>query len=876
MINWHGLSDSIASAIENPVACRKCGATTRIGRGSCPSCLLREALDVDRETSSDAFESVLTEANVPDNQWRLGNYEILEEVGRGGMGVIYRARQRHSRRIVAVKRVLGYHADSRETLARFRREAQAAASLDHPNILPIHEVSESEDGLPYFSMKFATGGSLQEVGPALRNEPRQCVALVAKVARAVQYAHGQGILHRDLKPGNILLDGRGEPLVSDFGLAKWLDTTSDVTRTLTIFGTPGYIAPEQARGPAAKLTFEADVYSLGAILFVLFTGRPPFLGEHALAVIQEAAEKPAPKLRSLAPALDRDLETICARCLEREPSARYHSAGDLAEDLERWLQGKPIKARRVLPPTRIWRWSRRNPVLVGTAAACLLLGAASIWFLWQGGWLQQISIATKKLLLSPREAAEQSKLQQALVEYPDSDAEVRSHLEFYGNSDQASMSKFLYSALGGSVGSDPKLLRDKLPKFAEVLRRDPTAPLYERACAAYAAKDYAESERLSLKAVDEAQKASPVRTPDVIRALQLAALAACKTDDYVRAREHLGQAEKLVDQQRNPRRWADVHYMISVMQAQAKQSCEPEETLRRILEARTGIFGPEHRETLRARRLLALCLVGQSNFAEAEREYRELVKLDEKIFGPEALETIQSHSDLATFLNGDYGGGDPEACLLELRHILRVREKVLGPEDRDTLRARGALGTTLSDLGKYTEAIAQERELLALERKVLGPEDILTVSTLRNLGLALGNNGELKEAEATLREAIRLCEKTLGAAHYKTLLWRGLLAETLAAQNKGVEAEAEAREVVQLGERTVGAERSGWTRDTLGIVLDKRGRHAEAEAQIRDGLRSTEKAVGPDSDDTLLNRGHLAKTLWSREKMLRPRVSSGN
>ena len=155
----------------------------------------------------------------------------------------------------------------------------------------------------------------------------------------------------------------GEPFVSDFGLAKWLDTSTDLTRTLTIFGTPGYIAPEQAKGSRAQLTPAADVYSLGAILFDLFTGRPPFLGEHALAVIQQASEKPAPKLRSIAPALDRDLETICAKCLEREPQARYQSAGALADDLERWLEGRPIVARPVLPPARIWRWSKRNPKL---------------------------------------------------------------------------------------------------------------------------------------------------------------------------------------------------------------------------------------------------------------------------------------------------------------------------------------------------------------------------------------------------------------------------------------------------------------------------------------------------------------------------------
>src|SRR5205823_2214289 len=233
-----------------------------------------------------SLADMLAEVNLPDQNWRLGNYEILEEIGRGGMGVIYRARQRHSRRIVALKRVLSYHSDSRETLARFRREAQAAASLDHPNILPIYEVSESEDGLPFFSMKFAPGGTLQQVAPALRNEPRQCVALVAKIARAVQYA-----------------------------------------------------------------------------------------------VSRQAAESPAPKLRTLSKLADRDLETICSRCLERDPKLRYPSAHDLAEDLERWLEGRPIIARPVALPVRIWRWSKRNPTLAATLASCAVLAGLAVG--WQ-------------------------------------------------------------------------------------------------------------------------------------------------------------------------------------------------------------------------------------------------------------------------------------------------------------------------------------------------------------------------------------------------------------------------------------------------------------------------------------------------------------
>jgi serine/threonine protein kinase/tetratricopeptide (TPR) repeat protein len=361
---------------KEPPPCAQCGSTSRVGRSLCLKCLLYRGLG-EETFDSETLESVLDEVDVRDADWHLGNYQILDEIGRGGMGVIYRARQRHSRRIVALKRILAYHADSRETLVRFRREAEAAASLDHPNILPIYEVGEGDDGLPFFSMKLATGGSLLESHVALHKDPRRSVALMAKVSRAVQYAHTHGILHRDLKPGNILLDGHGEPMVSDFGLAKWLDTTSDLTRTLTIFGTPGYIAPEQAHGPAASLKPTADVYSLGAILFDLLAGRPPFVGEHALNVIQQAADKPAPKLRGLKPSLDRDLETMCSRCLEREPNVRYQSAGDLAEDLERWLEGRPIIARPVSPAVRTLRWSKRNPKLAGSIAACLLLGVAA-------------------------------------------------------------------------------------------------------------------------------------------------------------------------------------------------------------------------------------------------------------------------------------------------------------------------------------------------------------------------------------------------------------------------------------------------------------------------------------------------------------------
>ena len=372
-------ASSVSLQLQNETGnCTNCGSASRVGRGLCLKCLLSSGIDINGEHSPDepTLDDLLGEIHGRDADWLLGNYQILEEIGRGGMGVIYRARQRHSRRIVALKRILSCHADSQDTLMRFRREAEAAANLDHPNILPIYEVGETHEGLPFFSMKFAGGGSLLEAGPALRSDPRRVITLMAKVTRAVQYAHDHGILHRDLKPGNILLDGSGEPLVSDFGLAKWLEPTGRVTHTPTIFGTPGYIAPEQVNGSAGNLKKAADVYSLGAVLFDLLTGQPPFMGEHALKTIQQATEKPAPKLRSLAPGLDRDLETVCAKCLERDPRARYQSAGELGDDLERWLHGHSIVARPVSPPVHLWRWVRRNPLVAQMAA--LLLTMATV------------------------------------------------------------------------------------------------------------------------------------------------------------------------------------------------------------------------------------------------------------------------------------------------------------------------------------------------------------------------------------------------------------------------------------------------------------------------------------------------------------------
>jgi len=380
--------------------CPKCGATVFADapQGCCSVCLVRTGL-----ASLDNENDEASEPTIARMLKDFGDYELLEEIGRGGQGVVYRARQKSLNRIVALKVIGLAHWATEAHVKRLRMEAEAAAHLDDPRIVPIYEIGE-RDGACYFSMKLIEGGQLDKVVGSELMPGRKAAELIAKLARTLDYAHQHGVLHRDVKPGNILIDVKGEPHLTDFGLARLVETESTVTRTLEVLGTPSYMAPEQAVGNNTQLTGATDVYGLGAVLYQLLTGHPPFAGGTTYETVRLVLETQPRQPRLWNPKVNRDLETICLKCLEKEPSKRYASAQALAEDLERFLRNEPIRSRRSSQLERVRRWCKRKPLVASLVAALVLVVAiGSVGVLLESRRIQKERELVRRVNLSEQE-----------------------------------------------------------------------------------------------------------------------------------------------------------------------------------------------------------------------------------------------------------------------------------------------------------------------------------------------------------------------------------------------------------------------------------------------------------------------------------------
>jgi tetratricopeptide (TPR) repeat protein len=487
---------------------------------------------------------------------------------------------------------------------------------------------------------------------------------------------------------------------------------------------------------------------------------------------------------------------------------------------------------------------------VGVTAILALIAGLVIWQLWS-----QAQMKTEM-------KSEMAKLRDGIMAYPQMEAQVRGSQT---EKDSGTLQERVYAELGKQLGVDAKVLREKLPRFADDLKRAPDASSYERANAAYVAKDYVEAERLALQAADEARKAVPSKPKDVLQALTLAGLAAQKHIEYARAMEHFREAEKLTDRARTPAEWAEVQHLIANLTFDQGQYPEAEKMLRNVIEVRTHVLGSEHPDTLRSRNSLAHALWKGGKYSEAETDFRELIKREEKTLGPEHPDTLFSRHGLAITLDlrGKYAEAEAQ-----FRALIKTEERVLGPEHPQTLRSRMEMAITLYEQGKSPEAEVQFRALTKAEEKVLGPEHPETLRSRSNLAVTLYEQGKYEEAEAEHRSLLKLREKVLGPEHPDTLLNRNNLALMLINQGKYPEAEAQFSALIKTEEKILGPQHPATlqSRNGLACALQGQGRYAEAEADFRELITLEEKILGPEHTDTLASRSALAKTLLAEGK----------
>jgi tetratricopeptide (TPR) repeat protein/tRNA A-37 threonylcarbamoyl transferase component Bud32 len=667
----------------------------------------------------------------------FASYELLGELGRGGMGVVYKARQTSPDRLVALKMIRAGELATEADVRRFRREANEAAGLDHPAIVPIYEVGEHH-GRHFYSMKLIEGGSLAAQLDRYPGDPRTAARLVAMVARAVHHAHQHQLLHRDLKPGNVLIDAEGRPYVADFGLAKRLGGQGDASQSVGA-GTPEYMAPEQARG-GDRLTTAADVYALGGILYALLAGRPPFRGDSPWATISQVlSQPPAPPSRHR-PGCPRDLETVCLKCLDKDPARRYGSAEALAEELERWLKGEPVLARPVGGLRRAWRWARRNPALACTLAALAAVVLGSL-----AGMTALYLHAERQRRVAERRGAE-----------------ARTVTRFY---EDHVLSAARPKGWEGGMGKDVTLKQ---------------------------ALDHAG------RAVEEAFAGQPEQEATVRNTL---GMTYWYQGEFDAAKPHLEKAYKIRRQwlgEDDPDTLTSLHNLAMLRWKQG-QDGEAVALFRQALEGRRRVLGPEHEDTLWTQLNLGM-LWSNSQLDEGEALLRPAIESCKGTLGPNHHHTLYGQHDLAIVL---WKNGKDEDARALARQTLEARSGSLGPVHPDTLRTMCLLARILVELGELKEAETIYHQSLDGRRRVLGLEHIETLQGECYLADLLHRNGNYAQAEKLLRhglgesrssvyllrEHLMSRQGCLPPGDIRTAYARGLLGDCLAKQGKFAEGE---------------------------------------------------------------------------------------
>jgi eukaryotic-like serine/threonine-protein kinase len=841
-----------------PLLCATCEQPTF--EGVCPRCAFSSALAA-------ASAGPWTDGDTAPRLAKLEppeGYDLLYELGAGATAVVWLARERKLDRLVALK-LISVAGDWR-LIQRLTREGHAAATLRHRNIVAVHAMDATPTHA-YLAMDFVDGGDLRKHLAQALPAPRRCAEIVRKLADGLAHAHANGVLHRDIKPSNVLLDTDGEPHLADFGLATSIGGGGDLTLPGQVVGTAAYLAPELLNGND-HASPASDLYSLGALLYACLTGRPPFVGDTATSIFAQVAECDPVPPHLLRAHVDRDLETICLKCLEKLPGRRYSSAEALRDDLDRFMRGEPIAARPVSFAGKTVRWCRRHPSTAAFAgiSALLLLSLAI------GGPTVALRLARAQAIAAEEAAASKAVsdfLQNDLLAEAAPDHQAERDLKLRTVLDRAAKNiegRFAqqplieadvrdtlaatYMSLGELAASQQHWSR------ARKLRAQALGPEHPKTLRTAAnlidllrqQGRITVAEPLGVELLKKQRRVLGPEHPDTLSSLNNLGLILVRTAKLAEAEAVFTEAVTLrrrVSGPEHPDTLAAIHNLATVYASRGKN----ELALRlyhNLRELAQRSFGQDHPKTLIAMNNLANTHLKLGNFAEAEKLCAETLERRQRVLGPEHPDTLITLTTLTrTYVTADKLGDAETLC----RQILEIQKRKLGEKHPDVFVSMNNLACVYRDQGRLAEAERLHEETLEKLKRVLGPHHRFTLNSMGKLAGVFYDQGRWEEAAALGAETVALCERGLEPTHAYTIQARRFLGRALLRQGRCVEAEPLLRMVVERRpEKLNNTWQAALDSSQLGQVLLALGRQEEAEPLLlasHDILKKNARVIPP-------------------------------
>jgi non-specific serine/threonine protein kinase/serine/threonine-protein kinase len=742
----------------------------------------------------------------------IGRYRVIRLLGEGGMGTVYEAEQQEPCRIVALK-VIRPGLATPERLRRFRHESQALGRLQHPGIAQIYEAGTADTGFgpqPWFAMELVRGPSLEKYFETHPMNTRQKLELMAKICAAVHHAHQRGLIHRDLKPGNILIDAAGQPKILDFGVARVTEGEASLTLQTEvgeIVGTLAYMSPEQVLGDPLEIDTRSDVYSLGVILYEILAGRPPYnvSGRQVHEAVHTIREVDPESLSGISRNLRGDVETIVCKALEKDKTRRYASAAALEADIQNFLNDEPILARPPSASYQLRKFARRHRVAVGVASGLvLMLSAFSV--------LQAV-----ELVRITRERDRAARITSFMTEM----FKVSDPNQARGNTVTAreildKASKDMESGLA----KDPEVQSEMMHVMASTYQN---LGLYPRA------------HELAKRALDARRNLLGPNHPRTLESLTQLGWIVDREGHYGEAdtleRQALASERRVLGPQ-DPLAIETMDHMAVILEDEGRY-VEAEKLAREAIEIATRKLGPENSQTLLSMNHLGRALWYQARYAEAEQEYRQLVDADRRALGPDHPQTLSAMSSLAVSLEMERRSAEAEQMD---RGVLAGELRVLGHEHQSTALTMENLASLLDEEGRFADGEKLHREALGIRQRTLGPEHPETLASQFNLAECLFKQGHFQEAEKLQRETLATQARLLGPEDPDVLTSQSNLAGILIREGQYAEAETLARKTVDVQLRILGPQHPDTlvTLQHVGAALAHRNRYSEATRLYQD------------------------------------------